>query len=36
MYPHMRDNLGENLLINIQNVKDIFLLITYDIIRKEF
>ena len=32
----MRDNLGENILIIIQNVRDTFLLITYDMTRKEF
>ena len=36
MFPHMRDNLGENLLFIIQNVRDTFLLIPYDMIRKEF
>ena len=36
MYTHMRDNLGENILIIIQNVRDTFLLITYDMTRKEF
>ena len=32
----MRDNLGENILIIIQSVRDTFLLITYDMTRKEF
>ena len=30
----MRDNFGENLLIIIQNVKDTFTLLTYDMIKK--
>ena len=34
MYSHMRDNFGENLLIIIQNVKDTFTLLTYDMIKK--
>ena len=36
MFPHMRENLGENLLFIIQNVRDTFLLIPYDMLRKEF
>ena len=36
MFPHMRDNLGKNLLFIIQNVRDTFLLIPFDMIRKEF